>query len=469
MTGDNEEINAASVILPLIKKHHLVLVTLLLYNALAMEALPIFLGAIVPNWVSVLMSVTLVLIFGEIIPSAVFTGPDQLFLAAKFVPFVKFLVMILYPVAYPISILLDQLFGHEEGDAILTRSELHALMRLQKPNKQSDYHALEDSEHENDLSLKEVGILSGVLQLPQFCIRDVMIRMNDVYCLSADTLLDESALQGILSCGFSRIPVFNRKDKQNILGYMLVKSLVVVNPDDRVSLRSIQLREPLMVSPELGLLELLRQFQVARCHLALVSEQPEVTEECMRKGVRPPHEARVVGMVTLEDVLEKIIQDDIIDETDRLDSEEKEEQRRLSRGLVRPDTSMLDSTDGLIRRKHVMAGSKTCTIRFAKPNYDVSLGADWDQVLRWKTTDDQDLEGNRGRKEPIVNTFRRTNSVGSRIVSSNNHRRSRSIDYISSLVRSSGNIHRHGDSEKNIISPSSATSRNYLSIQQSDP
>jgi metal transporter CNNM len=66
MTGNEKEIKAASSILPLIKEHHLLLVTLLLYNSLAMEALPIFLGALVPNWVAVLMSITLVLLFGEV-------------------------------------------------------------------------------------------------------------------------------------------------------------------------------------------------------------------------------------------------------------------------------------------------------------------------------------------------------------------------------------------------------------------
>ena len=41
-------------------------------------------------------SVTLVLIFGEIVPSAVFTGPDQLRIAASMVPFVRGKVRVLY-------------------------------------------------------------------------------------------------------------------------------------------------------------------------------------------------------------------------------------------------------------------------------------------------------------------------------------------------------------------------------------
>ena len=43
----------------------------------------------------------------------------------------KTLIFIFYPIAYPISILLDNLFGHEEESTNLKRHELEALMRLQ--------------------------------------------------------------------------------------------------------------------------------------------------------------------------------------------------------------------------------------------------------------------------------------------------------------------------------------------------
>jgi hypothetical protein len=60
-------------LLPLKSRHHWLLVTLLLMNAGANEALPLFLDRLVPTWASVIVSVTFVLIFGEIIPSAIFT------------------------------------------------------------------------------------------------------------------------------------------------------------------------------------------------------------------------------------------------------------------------------------------------------------------------------------------------------------------------------------------------------------
>ena len=63
--------------LPLLKNHHFLLCSLLIANAGANEALPIFLDELLPSYAAILVSVTIVLIFGEIVPTAVFTGPKQ--------------------------------------------------------------------------------------------------------------------------------------------------------------------------------------------------------------------------------------------------------------------------------------------------------------------------------------------------------------------------------------------------------
>ena len=87
---DEEEKGYAETIYPLVKDHHRLLVTLLLLNSVANESLPLFLDQLgMPAYVSVILSVTLVLMFGEIVPSAVFTGKGGLRQAAKLAPFVR--------------------------------------------------------------------------------------------------------------------------------------------------------------------------------------------------------------------------------------------------------------------------------------------------------------------------------------------------------------------------------------------
>jgi metal transporter CNNM len=75
-SGTPSEQKYAAKVLPVISQHHLLLVTLMLWNACATEALPIFLNKLVPEYVAIIVSVTLVLFVGEIIPS-ILTGPNH--------------------------------------------------------------------------------------------------------------------------------------------------------------------------------------------------------------------------------------------------------------------------------------------------------------------------------------------------------------------------------------------------------
>ena len=90
----------AKTIYPLVKQHHRLLVTLLLLNSIANESLPLFLDNLVPSYIAVLLSVTMVLLFGEILPSAFFTGPEQLKTAALMAPFVRCKLNYYYSLAW---------------------------------------------------------------------------------------------------------------------------------------------------------------------------------------------------------------------------------------------------------------------------------------------------------------------------------------------------------------------------------
>ena len=63
--GKEREQKFASAILPIVKRHHLMLVTLVLWNAAAVESMPIFMDKITNPVVAVAVSATAVLLFGE--------------------------------------------------------------------------------------------------------------------------------------------------------------------------------------------------------------------------------------------------------------------------------------------------------------------------------------------------------------------------------------------------------------------
>jgi metal transporter CNNM len=368
MTGNDAEKSAAGRLLPIIKQHHRLLVTLLLFNSIANEALPIFLGALVPNYLAVILSVVLILVFGEILPSAFFTGPQQLITASKMSNFVWGLMWFFSPVSFPVAKILDFAFGSDEDnhrDGKLSRAELEGLMLLQSrsrqrsnssaendgpagrdgsgsrgrrpPHQQNDYyHAIDASppplaspeQHDpGQLHPYEINILTGILSLSHISVGDCMIPAERVYSLESKLQLNSKLLGEILASGFSRIPIFkNCDDPQNRnkvwLGYLLTKTLIV--PSEREHLLGLTsvLREPLFVRPSLGLPEMLSLFRKGRCHIAMVSLDPISSLLCMREG-RPCEDERteVLGIVTLEDVIEKILQHDILDETDVVDTD----------------------------------------------------------------------------------------------------------------------------------------------------
>lgn len=140
--GNAKEKRRVKEIANILEHHHLVLVTLLLANSLAMEALPIFFNRLVPEWAAVLLSVSAILLFGEIIPQALCTGKWQIRLVSKGLPAVRLLINILYPFAYPIALLLDRVLGENDQKTAYARSHLKALIRLQlRPNHFRATHA----------------------------------------------------------------------------------------------------------------------------------------------------------------------------------------------------------------------------------------------------------------------------------------------------------------------------------------
>merc|ERR1712194_57456 len=113
-----------------VKDYHKMLVTLLLTNAMASEALPLFFDQLVPSYIAVTLSVTFVLVFCEIIPSAVFTGPDKLTRTAALSPVIVCIQYALFCFIMPIKMVLDTTIGARKNRVIYSRAQLVALIRL---------------------------------------------------------------------------------------------------------------------------------------------------------------------------------------------------------------------------------------------------------------------------------------------------------------------------------------------------
>jgi len=307
-TGSEVQKKQVKRLKAVVSNHHLLLVTLLLWNAAAMETLPLFLDKLVPSWVAIILSVTFVLIFGEVLPQSIFTGKYKMALSSALVPVVRVLQFLIFVIAWPIAKLLDRVLGHSDDTYFRKRQQLKALIELHATERHAGLPLTED----------EVKIIKGCLDL----IEDKaggpkMTPWNMVYKMRSDAILNAEMREALLASGFSRIPIFADGDENNIIGLLIIKRLIGVDlsgPERRID--EIVLRRPLVVHPQLPLLKLLNDFQRGVSHLALVSEHAEKINMALNAiPPRPIDPAWVIlGIVSLEDVLEELIDEEIEDE-----------------------------------------------------------------------------------------------------------------------------------------------------------
>ncbi|CAL5418298.1 unnamed protein product [Camellia sinensis] len=361
----------AAKIFPVVKNQHLLLCTLLIGNSLAMESLPIFLNKLVPPWAAILISVTLILAFGEILPQAICTQYG-LTVGATVAPLVRVLLWAFFPVAYPISKVLDWMLG--KGHAILLRrAELKTFV---------NFHGNEAGKG-GDLTHDETTIIAGALELTEKTVKDAMTPITNAFSLDLDATLTLDTLNAIMTKGHSRVPVYSGNAK-NIIGLVLVKNLLAVDPEDGVPLRKMLLRKIPRVSENMPLYDILNEFQKGHSHIAVIYRDLNETKDSLKKTeeenhemdpaarmqklgmkfeshdadmvilaksegdqqkkksplptpafkkrhrgcsfcildvenvpipVFPPNE-EVVGVITMEDVIEELLQEEILDETD---------------------------------------------------------------------------------------------------------------------------------------------------------
>lgn len=145
-------------------------------------------------------------------------------------------------------------------------------------------------------------LLGNVLRLRDKTAYDVMVPRADILAMPEDLTLDQ-AIKLIQREGHSRFPVY-RGNLDDIVGMVHIKDVFAAVGRDPASfsLKGI-LRKPLLVVPQIPVLDLLLQMRAQRIHMALVVDEY----------------GGIDGLVTIEDLVETIV-GDISDEHDEVTS-----------------------------------------------------------------------------------------------------------------------------------------------------
>ncbi|XP_043468398.1 unextended protein isoform X1 [Leptopilina heterotoma] len=309
-TGTEKEKQYARTIEPVRNMGNYLLCSILFSNVLVNSIFTIVLEELTSGQVAVICATLAIVIFGEISPQAI-CSRHGLCIGAKTIYMTKLTMILTFPLSYPISKLLDLVLGEEIGN-VYNRERLKELVKV--------------TTGFNDLEKEEVNIISGALELCKKTVADVMTRIDDVYMLDYNAILDFETVSEILKSGFSRIPVYE-ETRNNIVSILYIKDLAFVDPDDNKPLKTLCefYKNPCnFVFEDVTLDVMFKQFKEGhKGHMAFV-------QRVNSEGEGDPF-YEVIGLVTLEDVIEELIQAEIMDETDVITDNRSKRKRVKSR------------------------------------------------------------------------------------------------------------------------------------------
>ncbi|XP_072702150.1 metal transporter CNNM4 isoform X1 [Ciconia boyciana] len=293
--GTDKEKRYARKIEPIRRKGNYLLCSLLLGNVLVNTTLTILLDDLIGSGIGAIVASTIgIVIFGEIVPQAL-CSRHGLAVGANTIVVTKFFMLVTFPLSYPISKLLDCILGQEIG-TVYNREKLVEMLKVTEPY--------------NDLVREELNMIQGALELRTKTVEDVMTPLQNCFMINSDAILDFNTMSEIMESGYTRIPVYE-DERSNIMDILYVKDLAFVDPDDCTPLKTITkfYNHPVhVVFHDTKLDAMLEEFKKGKSHLAIV-------QKVNNEGEGDPF-YEVLGLVTLEDVIEEIIKSEILDESD---------------------------------------------------------------------------------------------------------------------------------------------------------
>lgn len=278
--------------------------TLLLGNVAVNSAMAIFLGNIATGLVAGLTATSLIVVFGEIIPQAVFSR-NALQLGYKTSWLVEVFIFLFYPIAFPMSLLLDKALGAELA-TVWNKRELEEIIK---------HH--EDAD-ESEIDEDEERIMLGALAFSDVKASSIATPRTVVFSIPAERSIDQALILEIKKSGFSRIPVYTDNQVDKIQGVLLIKDLLGVDLGEGIKVSEFMRTNVIYANRDIHLDVLLNKFLQNKVHLACLFDQFGSFQ----------------GVVSLEDILEQIIKNEIMDESDQITNLRSSAKTSLQRPLL---------------------------------------------------------------------------------------------------------------------------------------
>ncbi len=258
--------------------------------------------------VSVGVTTVMILIFGEIAPKTIARGNSE-----KFAPFSIMVLMGFYYLMYPIVKAFTKIIQLVLGKNVNVRSRL--------VTKDDIEVMVEMAEEERSIDSKQIDLLNSILEFPSIKVKDIMVPRTQIKSLKKNSGFMD-VIKTVQNTAHSRFPVYD-EDLDNVIGFLHIKDLVFSSPEEQKNFDiSKYVKPPFFVYEHMKIQAVFDHMNRKKVHLALVKDE---------NGI-------VVGMLTLEDIMEEIfgdIQDEHDDDEDLIPGVENAE------GITVPSTISL--------------------------------------------------------------------------------------------------------------------------------
>jgi CBS domain containing-hemolysin-like protein len=258
----------------------------------------------------------ILLVFGDVTPKAYCYARAEK-ISLRFARVILAMQYVFYPVVIFLELVTKGLFRVariEEKPRRLSEAEVRAILDI--------------GVEEQVLMKEEREMMKEVLEFHDKAVRAIMVPRNGMFVLSARMLMWD-ALPLINKSGFSRIPVVEDGNRDNVVGIVHTRDVLrALEAKTTYMMLKDVARKPIFVSKDMPVSKLLKEFQARHLQMAIVVDEFGSTE----------------GLVTLEDVIEELV-GEIIDETDT----ERQALRKIDRQTVvlQGDTEIDDVNEAL--------------------------------------------------------------------------------------------------------------------------
>ncbi len=240
-----------------------------------------------PVWFALMVSLGLLWAGFAWLPNSSM-GPGSRAIARYLTAPFTWLLSHLYPLLSRISSWFEQHGRLKVHTGIYQKEDILALLERQK------------SQPDNHISHEELHVIAGALTFGDKKVRDCMTPRRAVRAVSATDSIGPHLMDELHASGHSRFPVFQDKP-DNFVGMLYARDLIDAQTGGQV--RNHMKKQLYYVHEEQSLKEVLQAFLKTKHHLFIVVNSFE----------------EVVGIITIEDVLEQIVGEPIVDEFDKYD------------------------------------------------------------------------------------------------------------------------------------------------------